>query len=424
MTIKTSLSAKNIFLFSIGDAIEMYDFVLYVLFSGYIAQAFFPSKTHLTSLLMTLSVFAIGYLVRPIGGLIYAHFGDRFGRRTTLLVSMYLMGIPTFLMGLLPTYQQIGSIAPLILTLLRLLQGLAVGGDFPGMITFVSESVPDSKRGFLSSWIFSGINFGILLASLIAFIFSFCFSQAEMQHWGWRIPFLLGIILTLLGLHLRKKIDETPKFKAMQLKVAQLSKIPLADLFHKHLASAIKALLITSLGASIISLIFLMMPVYLTKFSHHNIPHVMLINSASVLIFSALIPIAGKLADVYSSQKIMLIAAILLVLLSYPAYYLLIHQDIDVTWPILLVFDILSAGILGPISLQLSLMFPTEIRYNGVAFGYSVGFALFGGLAPVISTALIEKTQLHSAPSFYLIFTGILTIIGLIWGGRQRNLCE
>jgi len=409
MTEKLSRT-KAILISSIGGGLEMYDFTIYVFFAPILAMLFFPPQNNLIPLLNTFVIFAVGYFARPLGAIVFGHYGDRFGRKKGMLVSIAIMAISTVLIGLLPTYAAIGIAAPICLVVLRFFQGIAVGGDLAGAITFVAEYADNGKRGLACSFVFCAVNFGLLLASAIGALLTSLLSHEALIFWGWRLAFILGLLIGIIGLYLRSRVAETPYFSRLEHNHDVL-KVPLLHLFRMHSVRILQGIGLVWLFSVIIAQVFLYMPTYLFTVAHLKMDTALIVNSVNILIFSLCIPLAGYLSDKIGRKSIILIAAFLFVIFAYPLYILLNSSNFIVMFAALISFAILSAAIVGTVPSALTEMFPTHVRYSGVAFSYNISCALFAGLTPVFVTYLLYKLEFSQAPFLNLVFGAIVTFI-------------
>lgn len=414
-------SYKAILISSIGGGLEMYDFTIYIFFAPILASLFFSSENPFIALLNTFAIFAVGYFSRPLGAVIFGHYGDRFGRKKGMLISIGIMAISTVLIGLLPTYAAIGIAAPILLVVLRFFQGFAVGGDLPGAITFVAEYSQDAKRGFACSLLFCAVNLGLLLASAAGALLTTLLSHEHLVAWGWRIAFILGLFIGVVGFYLRKKVAETPYFN--QLEQAQdIAKLPLLHVFRVHRIQILQGIGLVWLFSVIIAQLFLYMPTYLSTQGHLTLHSALIINSMNVLLFSLCIPLFGYLSDKVSRRMIIRIIALLFILFSYLFYTMLINSHFIVNLIALACFAILSAGIVGSVPSALSEMFSTHVRYTGVAIAFNVGFAIFAGLTPVIATYLLHLFSIPQAPCFNLVLAAIATFFSALVMKEGRQL--
>lgn len=405
---------KAILIASIGGGLEIYDFTIYVFFAPILGSLFFPSTNHFITLLNTFGVFAIGYFARPLGAIIFGHFGDKLGRKRGMLFSIVFMAVSTMGIGLLPTHSSIGILAPILLVFFRFIQGFAVGGDLPGALTFVSEFAGVYRRGLFCSFVYCAVNLGLLLATLVSALLTSLLSHEHLVLWGWRVAFLLGLVIALVGFYLRTKIPETPQFE--QLKENQeIINNPLFNLLQMHLKPFIQSIGLVWLAAVIISQLFLFMPTYLNVVHHMSLAKALNINSCNVLIFSVCILIVGYISDKIGRRRIIFFTSLLFIIFTFPLYLLLVNPNFMIESLALICFAVFSAGIIGTVPATLTEMFSTEIRYSGVAISYNIGYALFAGFTPVIATYLLYKLPFQEAPCLNLILSAIVALIVSIW---------
>lgn len=286
---------KIVTLTALGGALEFYDFTIYALFASYISHNFFANTNTLIGLINTFAVFALGYLARPIGGMVFGHLGDKFGRKSAFSLAVFMMATATLLMGCLPNYQSIGIAAPISLIFLRLVQGFSVGGEIPGAAVFTIEHVPQEKRGFSIGLVFMCITLGNSLGALVGFILTSLLNQEQMMAWGWRIPFVIGFGLGIISYIIRRQSIETPVFLTM-LKEEKLHHQPFWGLWRLSWEKLLYAFLFTAVSSSIISL-FLYLPAYLTSIVKLKVTHTYLINLVSFLSFAVLTAVFGSLSD-------------------------------------------------------------------------------------------------------------------------------
>jgi len=411
---------KVIFLSSLGGALEFYDFIIYVFFASTLGHLFFPTKNHLASLIGVFAVFAVGYLIRPLGGVLLSHFGDTYGRKKTFVSTLLLMALPTFLIGLLPTYNQVGVWAAIGLTFLRLLQGLSVGGEIPGAITFASEHVKPDKRGLTCSFIFFGINTGMLLGSLVSVLMTNYLSPEALLNWGWRIPFLLGGLLGVVSFYLRKRMAETPIFQAFYLKEEKRI-IPFLKVIREHFPEVIQSIGLACLGAVVICLLFLFIPTYLSSILHYPKGIIESFNTINMIFFSFALVSAGWLSDTMGRRIFLLIGSIGFMTLGYALFFLLTRNNLPLVMMVMILISLLSACIVGVYPCVLIELFPTPVRYTGMAVSYNMSFGIFGGLSPLIATYLIHQTGNVLAPSFYLTGSAICCFIAALFLKNQNK---
>jgi MFS transporter, MHS family, proline/betaine transporter len=394
---------------TIGNVLEWFDFVVYGFFAVTIAEVFFPASNPTVSLLITFSAFGLAYFVRPLGAIVVGGYTDRAGRKAGLLLSIALMMIGTTLMAVTPGYATIGIAAPIIITLSRLLQGFSVGGEFGSAVSFLVEH-GGGRRGFAASWQFATGGMITVLASLFGVTLTTLLSHEQLVDWGWRIPYFFGMLVGPAGLYIRAKVVETPEFVEAELPPT----IPISDLLRRY---PLPVLL--GLGISIISnssfYILAYIPTYGVKTLHLPQSTGFTATLIGGLILAIGCPLFGHWSDKISRPLLMVIACWLFVLTSYPAFWLMAAWPslaaciIAVAW-----LQLVKAGYSGVLPSLLSEQFPVEVRAIGVSFGFSIAVSIFGGLAPLVATWLIAQTGDSLSPSYYLIFTALLSLIALI----------
>ncbi len=404
---------------SAGGALEMYDFVIYIFFATTLAGLFFPTESPYAGMLSTLALFASGYLVRPLGGIIFGHLGDRYGRRKSLLITITIMAGSMLAMALMPTYDDVGIIAPLFFCLFRLLQGIALGGDLPGAITFVNEYSDNQSRGFLTGLLYCGVNVGLLLASFVGMLFTNLLSHQALVDWGWRVAFLFGISLFIIGIYFRLKNVETPLFKRLSEEHKQLS-FPLRTVFKNHTLNLFRGLSMIALHAVIIVQLFLYMPIYLEHVAQVNPRDATLFNTVNIIIFSSLIPFFGHLSDKYGRKLFFVLASFLFLILSYPLYSM-IHSGGAMMLLALLCFAILASVIVAIVPVTLAEIFPTAVRNSAIGLTYNLGFGIFGGLSPLVATFLIHDLHSPEALSINLILVSSILFFVVVLMKFKKN---
>lgn len=403
---------KIIFLASLGGALEFYDFVIYVIFAPIISQIFFPETDKFASLMSVYAVFAIGYLIRPLGGVAFSHFGDKYGRKKTFIFSVILMAVPTVLIGLLPTYQQMGIFSSILMIFLRLLQGLSIGGEIPGALTFTCEHVNPRSRGFACGVIFSCLNLGIFLGAMISLILMNQLSNAQLLSFGWRIPFIFGGLLGVFSFYIRKQLAESPLFLAFK-NATENTRMPFVEAITLYWRNILQGIGLTCLGSVMINLLFLYMPTYLSTILTYPKQQATLFNTINLGFYSLLLVFFCWCGDRLGRKLVLLVGAVGFISLSYILFVTLSRQTTLSLITALSIFAILSSSIMVYPSLLVEL-FPVSIRYTGIAISYNLAFAFFGGLTPFIVTYLIESLNNNLAPGFYLTLSAILCFIAAL----------
>jgi MFS family permease len=412
----TKSQKKVLFLSSLGGVLEFYDFIIYALLASYISKEFFPTGDNISSLLATFATFSVGYLVRPLGGILFGHFGDKLGRKKTFTFSILMMAVATFCVGLVPSYASIGISAPIILTALRVIQGLSIGGEIPGAIAYVTESIPE-RKGFACGIIFFALINGIVLGSLIQAIFSTLFSNQQMLIWGWRLLFFIGGISGFLSYLMRRQLEESALFKTIEDKIEAF---PIIAVFQSKLLNASAAVFVVGLGASIITLLFLFTPAYLGNVLHIDTNKYIWFNTFAIFLSGLFCIVFGALSDIYKHKILFLFVCVLSIIFVYPIFYIY-AKHFSFFLIALLISAFLNGFAWGVIPNLLADLFPTQIRYSGIAISYNLGFAIFGGLTPVIAMLLIYKTGMVIAPTFYLILTATIALVALLFIKRLKH---
>ena len=393
----------------IGNVLEWFDFVVYGFFAVTIAEVFFPTGDPTVSMLITFGAFGLAYFVRPLGAIVVGGYTDRAGRKAGLLLSMGLMMIGTSLMALTPGYATIGIAAPILITLARLVQGFSVGGEFGSAVSFLAEHA-GARRGFSASWAFATGGMITVLASLFGVTLTTLLTHQQLVDWGWRIPYIFGMLIGPAGLYIRAKLVETPDF----LEAEKPETMPIADLLRRYPLEVVLAL-----GISVISnasfYILAYIPTYGEKTLHLPASTGFTATLIGGLILAIGCPLAGHWSDKISRPLIMVITCLLFVFTPYLAFYLMAASPslatciIAVGW-----LQLVKAGYSGVLPSLMSEQFPVDTRAVGVALGYSVSVSVFGGLAPLVATWLISQTGDSLSPSYYLMFCGLLSLIALI----------
>ena len=392
---------------SMGGALEFYDFVIFVFFTSVISKLFFaPTLPEWVRQTETFGLFAAGYLVRPLGGIVMAHFGDTRGRKRMFTLSVLLMAIPTLLIGVLPTYQRIGIAAPLLLLLMRVVQGTALGGEAPGGWVFGAEHAGAGRTGLAVGMLTSGLSMGILLGSLVAVIINVAFTPAQIAGGMWRVPFLIGGVFGLTAMYLRQWLEETPIFQEIRKRAALSRELPLRAVLQRHTKSVLVAMMSTvSLMATIV-VVILMTPSLLHQFFAIPIRSMQIANLAGSFGLCVSTVALGAASDRFGLRRVAIPAFILLVASTYALYLGAEHAP---GWilPLYLIAGFgAGSSVLTPILMVHA--FPPEVRFTGVSFSYNVGCAIVGGITPILVSYLSHLNRY--SPAHYL---AIIAIFGL-----------
>ncbi|CAN7440508.1 MFS transporter [Peribacillus frigoritolerans] len=405
----------------VGSSIEWFDYFLYGTVSALVFnQLFFVNEDPTIGLLLSYASFALAFFIRPFGGVIFSHIGDRIGRKKTLVLTLSLMGVATFGMGLLPTYQAVGIWAPILLITLRLVQGLGIGGEWGGALLLAVEYAPAEKRGLFGAIPQMGVTIGMLLGTVALSIMTLLPENAFMT-WGWRIPFIFSALLVFFGLWIRKGIDETPSFKKVK-ESGEVPKLPIVETLKNYWREVLIAV-----GAKVVETApFYIFSTFVVSYATANLGFSRTATLTAVMIATIittiLIPIMGNLSDKIGRKKLFIGGTIGMALFAFPYFWLLQQKSIL----LLIVATVIGLGVIwAPITAVLGTMFSeifdAKIRYTGITLGYQIGAALAGGTAPLVATALLDKFNNSYVPvAIYIIFASVLSLAA-IWAVKDRS---
>ncbi|MEY3182303.1 MAG: hypothetical protein RLZ35_288 [Pseudomonadota bacterium] len=396
----------------IGNALEWYDFVIYSYFASLLGNLFFPTSEPFAQMVATWCIFWAGFIARPLGSILFGHIGDRFSRKTALMISIYVMAIPTALIGALPTYAQIGPMAAVLLFILRTLQGLAIGGEFTGSMVFMVEHAKPHNRGFAGSFATFSLVAGVVVGSAVATSINTFLSEEAVISWGWRVPFLLSILGSFVGSYMRNSLTDPSEYLAEKSK-RKAHSTPLKDLVQHYKKKVLLVIGIDFLTAVGFFLIVIFLPTYFSRYLHLSPEKSLWINTVSMCLFALFILLGGWLSDVFGRFKVLALPCIAFVVLSYPLFGLFQTGEIV---PVCLAEGmlVLMMGIFfGAIPVGLSEIFPTHVRFSGLSLGHNLSMTLFGGSTPLMASYLINYTQSEVSPAYLLIGAALLTLLSL-----------
>jgi len=392
----------------IGNFVEWFDYAVYGYLATVIARVFFPDSSPATGLLATFAVFAISFVIRPVGGLVWGHFGDRIGRRTALSLSILIMSTATFCIALIPGHDQIGILAPVLLLIVRMVQGFSASGEYAGASAFLAEYAPEGRRGLYTSVVPASTAAGLLFGSLLAALLSGVLTGDQLDSWGWRLPFLLAAPLGLIGRYIRLKLEDTPKFHELELR--EQSNAPLRILFTEHRRAIAIAFGVTCLNAVGFYLLLSYMPTYLSTRLGVGETASFVASAITLTCYIGFIFGMGRLSDRFGRKRVLIAASILFAVLTVPLFAALGVVGIV---GIVLIQIVLSALLTmndGTLPVFLAEIFPTRVRYSGFAFSFNTANALFGGTAPFVATLLIRLTGSDLAPAWYLVAAALVAM--------------
>ncbi|QOL19568.1 MFS transporter [Candidatus Bodocaedibacter vickermanii] len=398
----------------IGNALEWYAFVIFGFFAPTISQLFFPGSSETVGLIKAFALFGMAFIARPLGAIIFGHIGDKFSRKNALLLSIFVMAIPTVLIGCLPTYESVGVLAPVLLSILLVAQGFAIGGEFTGSMVFMIESAQPHQRGLIGSWATFSCVFGVILGSLVSLMCTTVYSPEEILAGAWRIPFVLTLAGTLVGTYIRKNVAE-PKTYLDHKAERKSHAFPLKELFTEHSRSIVSVVLIDFITAIGFFLLVIFLPTYLQSpvYLGLDADYAMKINTFNMVIFALTTLVGGALSDRYGRKTVFMYVAGILLIGGYP-----IFQLFHVNWefgPLVAQF-ILAVHIglfFGVIPAGLSEIFPSHLRFTGLSVSHNISMALFGGSAPLLATGLIELTHDLAAPGILLMVAAVFCLMGM-----------
>ena len=404
----------------IGTVVEYYDLTVYAYLAVVVSPLFFPSDDPTASLLSSLAVFASAYLMRPIGGIFFGRLGDRFGRKRALLVSVILMGVGTTLMALLPTYAAVGVLAPILLVIARLLQGFSAGGELGGALTYVYEIVGPKRRGLGGSIVALGSNSGFALAAIVVATTSALTSEAQMDSWGWRIPFVAGLPLLVLCLWLRTRIEDSPEFTKTAER-RELPKAPLRELLRSQPAQVLQVLGLGIAQNATGHMVLTYIGIHLVREGGCSQTAVTWTAAGVIVFIASCMPLAGILVDRFGSRPVLIAGLLTAATLAYPAMALMTGHGLAVAAIAFAVFALCTPLIQVATAPLFPSLFDTKVRLTGVALGFNLSTVLAGGTAAYIATWLIDRTGNSLSPAYFLIGSSAIGLLTLMTIRRKRG---
>lgn len=394
--------ARTLALSALGGALEYYDFVVFVFFTNLLGALFFPPDTApWLAQLQVYGIFATGYLARPLGGIVMAHFGDLVGRKRMFTLSVFLMSVPTLLIGLLPTYAQIGALAPLLLLLLRVVQGIAVGGEVPGAWVFVAEHAPRGRLGFACGSLTSGLTGGILIGSLLAAWINTHYTVQEVHDFAWRLPFLVGGVFGFIAVFLRRWLSETPVFAEMQANRQLTEGYPVREVLARHRGGVALSMLVTWTLTAAILVVMLMTPSLVQR--AFEVPAALTFHGNSVATAALMLGclVFGWAADRFGAARTLLIGVLGLPLATYALY---LHLASGATTHFVALYAVAGffTGVVGVVPVVMVAAFPPRVRFSGLSFSYNIAYAFFGGITPPL-VGWLSQALGGLAPAHYVL---------------------
>lgn len=404
----------------IGNALEWYDFVVYGFLTVIISRLFFPSGSEYASLLLAMATFGVGFFMRPVGGIVIGLYADRKGRKAALQLIILLMTVAMALIGFAPTYAAIGVGAPLLIVLARLLQGFATGGEFASATSFLVESAPADRRGFYGSLQMVGQSIAALAGALSGMLITQNLSPAQIDSWGWRIPFLIGLLIAPVGLYMRRHLEETEAF--IEVSQSGAEKASLAAIWREHRRSVLVSFGLVLSGTIMYYVVLIYMPTYAKTQLNIPLTDAFIAQVMGLLCLTLLIPVFGAFSDRIGRRPVMMVASTLYFVLPYPLFAWLQAEPGLFRLAVMQISLCSAVAVgLGPISTALAEQFPARVRSTGLALGYNFAVMLFGGFAQLIVTWLIQATGTPLAPAYYVMFGAVAGLLAALFMAERHS---
>ncbi|WP_018179393.1 MFS transporter [Jongsikchunia kroppenstedtii] len=406
---------------ALGNMMEWFDFGVYGYLAATLGKVFYPDSSGSAQVLASFATFAAAFVVRPLGGMFFGPLGDRIGRQKVLAVTMIMMSIGTFSVGLIPSYHAIGIAAPILLLLARLVQGFSTGGEYGGATTFIAEYSPDRRRGFLGSWLDFGTFIGYSLGSSLVTVLNLLVSEHDMLEWGWRIPFFIAGPMGLIGLYLRLKLEDTPAFRkqlddhSRKVSETESGGRELLSIFTRFWRPLLVCIGLVTLYNVTNYMVTAYLPTFFTDEVHRSQTEADLLVLLSMLVVVSSIVAIGRLSDWTGRRPIFAVAAIAQIVLAVPLFLML---DTKALWPAIVAcvfLGLILASFAAPTASTLPALFPTAVRYGALSIGFNIAVSAFGGTTPLITSALVGTTHNHLVPGFYLVVSGVVGLVAVVF---------
>jgi MHS family proline/betaine transporter-like MFS transporter len=405
----TRISPRIVVAGAVGSIVEYFDFGVYGYVAVLLASQFFSPGDATSALLNTLAAFAIAFVMRPIGGLIFSHFGDRLGRKNALAATVLLMSAASGLIGILPTYAAIGVAASVLLVIARCMQGIAAGGELGGAIAFVAEHSPASRRGLFCSTTQTGALAGVLLASILVATLNQLLSKEAMASWGWRVPFIAAIPIGMFGLWIRSRLTEAKAFKAIA-ESHEIESAPVVELFHSHRKPLLQSIGLSMLLFAMYYVAYVYVNIHLQRIVHMSSQWVFWGTTLTLAVSVLCMPMFGLLSDLVGRKPVFFGSSVVAAIIAVPCFVLMNHGGVTAL-AMQGVLGLVESALMGVAFSTMAEMFPTRVRYTGVALGFNIGAVVAGGSAPYVCTWLVATTGSSIAPAWFLVATAIITLL-------------
>jgi len=398
--------------------LEWFDFSVYGYFAPFLGTLFFPSADPMASMLAAFAALAVGALLRPLGAVIFGWIGDRRGRRTSLMITVLVMAGATFAIGILPTYARIGVLAPVLLIACRLLQGMSAGGEWAGSAAFTVEYAAENRRGFIGSFQQVSCGIGFLLGSVFGWVVTSNMSSQTILEWGWRLPFLSGILLGIVGIYMRLKLRDTPKFRAIKDR-GEASKSPLLESLRTQWRGILVVLGFNAIQAVGYWTMLVFMPSFTSRVLKLPASEALGANCIGGLAFVASLPLMGALSDRIGRKPMLIAAPAIFIVITYPLFNLIVGGGLTTLILCQIVLGLVLAAYNGPAVAATIEIFPTRLRYTSVSIGFNLAVVIFGMSSPMISTYLIRTFNTPIAPGYVIIGAAAVTLATVLFGFRE-----
>jgi MHS family proline/betaine transporter-like MFS transporter len=403
----------------LGNGLEWYDYALYGTFTALISKHFFPAGNDAVALIATFGIFAIGFLMRPLGAMMFGYIGDKYGRKNALSLSILMMAIPTACIGLLPTYAMIGIYAPILLTLIRLVQGVAIGGEFGGSIVYLVEHAKPANKNRIGSLSMISMLIGLLFGTIISTVLAKIMSPEDFDMYGWRIPFILGFFIGLVGLYIRTKLNESPVFIEAQ-EAGHVSETPISETFknnYKEVLLGVGLYLAVTIPFYIQTVF---MPSFMVKFMHFSSADSLTIYTSVLFVMMICAPISAFWCDTKNRERLMKIVTVCYLLFAIPYVYLLDYKTFTFALISQIAFGSIIAFYIAPIPTLVTELFPARTRYTGMSLSCNLAAAIFGGTSPMLITALITGTGSNYPIAIYVMIAALVSML-CVWEVKRRR---
>ncbi|UUC94335.1 MFS transporter [Comamonas sp. C11] len=407
----------------IGATIEWYDFFLYGVVAGIVfSKLYFPGEDPLISTLLAYTTFAVGFVTRPLGGIIFGHFGDKIGRKSMLVITLMIMGVSTFLIGLTPTYAQIGIAAPILLLLLRIAQGIGLGGEWGGAVLMAYEYAPKNQQGFYASLPQIGLAVGLFMASGVVALLSWLCTDEQFMAWGWRIAFLISGLMVLVGMYIRLHVKETPEFAAVKERNAETA-IPFFDMMRRYPGNVLKGMGARYIDGVFFNVFGVFSISYLTNTVKISRTDALMGVMLAAVVMCVTIPFFGRMSDRLGRARTYMWGSLITAISAFPAFWLMTNSNGNamLIWAAIVIpFGVLYASVYGPEAALFCDLFDAKVRYTGISFVYQFSGIFAAGITPIIATSLIKAGD--GSPwliCLYVLFAGLVSALCAMSIGRS-----